>query len=431
MERIMANGRPPARLRSPKSLFWQVHKVSWCLMSALLVAATAQAEDGDLWSRTTLTGDWGGARSQLQDSGVSLGLESTTFYQGGLEGDGRKHFDASTRVDGFFNLDLQKLGLWQGGGLNGHIEYRGDNMQNFRGGAILPVNSGTMLPLNSGNEVEATSLYLSQMLGERTSMLLGKINAVDLLAADPFFGGWGTQRFWNMAFVAPPNGIVPAVLMGGLISHFAGPYTLNALVFDPTDQTDQYALNHLFGSGTAMQLSASWVGALDGRATSATLAATYSTKGGADLGELDLPPDARSGDKSSSHSVSLQVNHLLLQSSQVDGKGLGVYALGAINDGNPNAIKSSFAGGLAGHGMVPGRPNDSFGLGYFYYNFSDDLQSTLQPILDLGSEQGVELYYNLAVTPWLTLGGDFQWLEPALERKDRALVGGLRLRMVY
>lgn len=58
---------------------------------------------------------------------------------------------ASTRIDGFFNLDLQSLGLWQGGGLNGHLEYRGDNMQNFRGGAILPVNSGTMLPLNSGN----------------------------------------------------------------------------------------------------------------------------------------------------------------------------------------------------------------------------------------------------------------------------------------
>lgn len=407
------------------------HPVVWSWLASLLVSGSAIAESESLSSRTNLTGDWGGTRSQLQEQGVTLGLESTTFYQGGFEGDGRKHFDASNRVDAFITIDTEKIGLWDGGGLNGHLEYRGDNMQNFRGGAILPLNSGTMLPLNSGNELEATSLYLSQTLGESTSLLLGKINAVDLLAADPFFGGWGTQRFWHMAFVAPPNGIVPAVLMGGLVSHASGPYTFNALVFDPTDQTDDYSLNHLFDQGTAAQLSAGWAGVVDGRASGATLAATYSTKGGADLGELDLPADARSGDKSSSYSVSLQLSHLLLESRQVEGKGLGLYALTAVADGNPNAIKSSFAGGLAGHGMVPGRPDDSFGLGYFYYHFSTDLQSTLEPVLEFGNEQGVEIFYNVALTRWLTLGGDLQWLDPALENKNSALVGGLRLRIVY
>lgn len=362
---------------------------------------------------------------------MSLGFESTTFYQGAYQGDGRQHFDASNRLDGFIDIDTQTLGLWQGGGLHGHLEYREDRMQNFRGGAILPVNSGTMLPLNSGNELEATSLYLSQQLGEQTSLLLGKINAVDLLAADPFFGGWGTQRFWNMAFVAPPNGIIPAVLMGGVLSHSNGPYTFSAMVFDPIDQTDNYELDNLFDQGTAGQLSAGWAGSVAGRASSATLAATYSTKDGTDLSQLDLPADARSGQESNSHSISLQLSHLLIESRQVAGKGLGLYALTAVADGNPNPIKGSFAGGLAGHGMVPGRPNDSFGVGYFYYRFSSDLQSSLQPILELGNEHGVEVFYNLALTPWLTLGGDLQWLEPAREDKDQGVVGGLRLHVVY
>ncbi len=412
---------PPGRPRT----------LSLALASALLVAGESHAASDDLWSRSTLTGDWGGSRSQLQENGVTLGLESTTFYQGGLDGDGRKHFDASNRVDGFITIDTGKIGLWQGGGLNAHLEYRGDNMQNFRGGAILPVNGGTMLPMNSGNELQATSLYLSQLLGDSTSLMIGKINAVDLLAADPFFGGWGSQRFWNLAFVAPPNGIVPAVLMGGLISHTSGPFTFNALVFDPVDQTDNYSLKDLFSEGTAAQLSAGWAGAVAERPSSATLAVTYSTKDGADLSQLGLPADVRTDDKSNSHYVSLQLSHLLLESQQLEGKGLGLYALGAVADGNPNPIQSSFAGGLAGYGMVPGRVNDNFGVGYFFYNFSDDLQSTVSPILNLGDEQGLELFYNFAVTPWLTLGADVQWVDPALEGRDDAVVGGLRMRVVY
>jgi len=45
-------------------------------------------------------------------------------------------------------------------------------------------------------------------------MMVGKINAIDLLASHPFFGGWGTDRFWTVAFVAPPSGVVPPVIMG-------------------------------------------------------------------------------------------------------------------------------------------------------------------------------------------------------------------------
>lgn len=113
------------------------------------------------------------------------------------------------------------------------------------------------------------------------------------------------------------------------------------------------------------------------------------------------------------------------------GQGLGVYGLAALADGNPNAIRGSFAGGLAGHGMMPGRPGDNFGVDYFHYQFSNDLQSSPRPLLGLGNEQGVEVFYNLALTPWLTLGSDLQYLEPAQERKGPSLVGGLRLHVVY
>lgn len=49
-----------------------------------------------------LTGNWGGLRAQLLQRGVSLGLESTHFYQGSVSGDRNQDFDWGGRVDVFF-----------------------------------------------------------------------------------------------------------------------------------------------------------------------------------------------------------------------------------------------------------------------------------------------------------------------------------------
>ena len=80
-----------------------------------------------------LTGDWGGVRSQLTERGLSLDLEYTQFYQGLLSGDGNDDWDFGGRVDAFFNVDTGKLGLWQGGVLRTHAEYRyGDPLADIK-----------------------------------------------------------------------------------------------------------------------------------------------------------------------------------------------------------------------------------------------------------------------------------------------------------
>ena len=113
------------------------------------------------------------------------------------------------------------------------------------------------------------------------------------------------------------------------------------------------------------------------------------------------------------------------------GKGLGIYGKAAVTDGNPNPIKTSFIGGLAGHRIVPGRPHDSFGIGYFRYDFSDDLKSAVQPLLNIDAEQGIEVFYSLAVTPWFRVAADLQWIQPASGDNDDAWVGGLRANVRF
>jgi porin len=75
------------------------------------------------------------------------------------------------------------------------------------------------------------------------------------------------------------------------------------------------------------------------------------------------------------------------------------------------------------------RPDDTFGLGYFYANFSDVLQSAIDPLAQFDDEQGIELFYTVAVTPWLQLSLDLQYVHPATAVNANALVGGLRIRL--
>jgi porin len=407
-------------------------KVFFLAVAVTLLPWVTQAEDGDpLWSRETLTGDWGGARTWLAERGVTVQLEFTEFYQGMISGSGNNDFKPVGRSDGFVNFDTGKLGLWSGGGLNTHLEYRSGDGTLFRGGSLLPTNTGAALPLSETEQLVASSVYLTQRFSDSTSLMMGKINVIDLLARDPFFGGWGIHRFQNVAFVAPPSGLLPPVIMGGVLRQQFAPFSATLMIYDPKDQTDNYSPKGLFDDGVNVSLTAAWAGAVDGRSSSIALNGTYSTKDGTDLSQVLLPPEVKTEDKRGSYGVSLQGSHLLFESSMQRGQGLGVYGKAGISDGNPNPIRAYFVGGFAGHGIVPSRPLDSFGIGYFNYKFSEDLKNALDPSIKFNDEKGIEVFYNFALTPWFRLTADFQIVDPATGSNETEMFGGLRANVVF
>ena len=113
------------------------------------------------------------------------------------------------------------------------------------------------------------------------------------------------------------------------------------------------------------------------------------------------------------------------------GKGLGLYAKAAIADGNPNPVQRSFVGGVAGHAIVPGRPLDYFGVGYYFFNFSNELQNAVAPVARFNDEQGIEAYYAFVPAPWLRLSADLQWVNPANGANKAMWLGGLRARVEF
>jgi porin len=82
-------------------------------------------------------------------------------------------------------------------------------------------------------------------------------------------------------------------------------------------------------------------------------------------------------------------------------------------------------GGVGGTGLIPGRSLDNWGLGYYYAVLSPYLKDSLAPSLRIRDEQGWEIFYNFAVTPWLVLGADLQIIRPSLAN-ETAVFFGLR-----
>jgi porin len=405
------------------------------LLFSLTVAAMAGADEGTPgWSQGDyLTGDWGGLRTTLADNWLRYDLSYTGFYQSTLSGSGAvsDSFEYGDRLDALLDFDTAKLGLWEGGGFHTHLEYNFGQASVSKGGALLPSNAPAGLPQGYPEELVASSLYFSQRFSPSASMMIGKINMIDLLASDPFFGGSGNERFMNIGLVAPFNGAVPPVIMGGIFNYKIDPITWSLMIFDPNDQSGLYRLDDLFSDGVNVSLAGTWAGEWAGRPSSVNVQGVYSTQDKPDLRDSFLPPDLQTGRESGYWHAAVKVAHLLVESPTSPGEGLGVYGKVGVSDGNPNVFQASFAGGLAAHGMIPGRPDDVVGLGYVYYNFSDELQSVVEPLAEFEDEQGAELFYNFAITPFFRVSADLQWIDPGNGSSPSAWLGALRTSVAF
>jgi porin len=125
------------------------------------------------------------------------------------------------------------------------------------------------------------------------------------------------------------------------------------------------------------------------------------------------PPGLAPGTKKGSWLFGLSGQQYLVQDPADPQRGWGVCADVAWSDGNPNLVNWALFLGIAGSSLLPGRPDDRFGLGYFGAGVSDALESELAPLLHLRDESGIEAFYNMAVKPWLRVTADLQIIRPA------------------
>ena len=101
---------------------------------------------GDIWTRSTLSGDWWGVRNDLADKGVTLDMSITQVGQGVVAGGKNGAWEYGGRGDFILNLDSGKLGLWPGGFFNFEMEGNWGLAVNNKTGALMPVSTSQLFP---------------------------------------------------------------------------------------------------------------------------------------------------------------------------------------------------------------------------------------------------------------------------------------------
>jgi porin len=122
----------------------------------LIAAAEAQAQtplpslDGDFWTRTKLTGSWGGTRDDWAAHGATLDLDATETLQGVISGgipQTGTSAGSTLSSEALLSVETGKAGLWQGGFLKLRIENRMGESVLGRAGTVSPVYAQALFPL--------------------------------------------------------------------------------------------------------------------------------------------------------------------------------------------------------------------------------------------------------------------------------------------
>lgn len=396
---------------------------------------------GPLLERSKLTGNWFGTRDALRDHGFTWDISSTQFYQGVTTGGLRDGFAYGGRADYLLNINGEKAGLWKGLFIDLHGETRYGDSANDRTGTLLPVNIGLSVPVTDGTVTALTGVKITQALSENFAVFFGKINTADGFN-QPFTGGaMGINGFMNAGVLFPPilARTIPYSTYGAgfaVLRNFEPVFT--AAVFDTHNTPTTSGFDEFFTNGATVNLQANLPTKFRGLPGHYSIGGVYSSGTYTNLDNLpyflasrlqgELPPLPRT-------KGSWAVYGLFDQAVYVDPcnpkRSWGFFGHAGITDGNPNPLKWSSAVGVGGSSVLPCRKQDSWGVGYFYAGLSDDLKNFAPRLLPLGDEYGVELFYNIGVTPWCHITPDLQIVAPARQRADTALVFGVRAKIDF
>lgn len=406
---------------------------------------------GDLLERRYLTGDWGGARTDLADTGIQFGANWHQHVQGVASGGRNRTTRYGGTLDYELSFDLMRMGVLPGALVKLRAESRYGDSINGHSGSILPVNTDMLFPLTDTLDDDVpftlTTLSYLQMLSPTFGLIIGKMDTLDG-DGNEFASGRGTSQFMNANFIFDSVlalRLPYSTLGGGLVWMPDEHILVTTTLMNTTDSSTttgfsdiddgltwctearfQYRLGELPGgvNGGFLYSFDQDFARLDTRfvlrpgqglvreAADDTWAAYFS--GWQYLWVKDGPAAAA------------PVN---VSDGMPDHQGLGLFWRAGFADGDTNPVEWSASGGIGGRGLIPTRDDDTFGIGYFYTSIQPSRLTGLAGLRDYA--HGGEVFYSIAITPAARLTLDAQVLESPTSGGDAAVLLGLRLGLTF
>lgn len=473
LARIVACGVLTAPLRAePPAATAPANRDSAASTPTTMPSLIPQLPDytGDLLTRKYLTGDWGGARTTLAENGILFDVDVTQWLQGNAYGgkDTNSAFRYSGSADYWLKFDTARMGLWPGGLITLHGETQLGQSINRKVGALGAPNYQGLLPLpNESGLTTLSEFYLTQALSEKFVILAGKI---DLAAGDAnVFAHDQRTQFSNLMFRINPvvfSGAPYTAMTVGAVWLPSEWLTVSTFVNDndPDGAATTTGFNTAFHGrrwvSVAQEYDFTWKPF--GQTGHQRFGWLYTTKDFTDLetdSRIQLPVTLRTrallrrlrnappwvqavrlgrtvnrflnpDTRPDNWSIYYNFDQYVYTEPDDPEQGWGVFGRFGLAPSDANAFEEFYSLGLGGKGPVPGRDKDAWGVGYYLADTSGSLDS----LLGTHSEQGIELFYNIEVTPWLRITPDLQIIiDPGAGYRDRqtAIVYGLRAQMSF
>jgi len=417
---------------------------------------------GDFLHRSTMFGDVGGERQKIYEDGITFNVQLTQVFQWVASGGPRNLLSGKTKKNATsynglleygLTLDTGKAKMWPGGlfVVNAYTGFA-DDLPLQSGNVSLP-NFTSILPEPTPNRTFLQEYYFMQAFSERVSMVVGRVNVTNFLDKNRFANDPRNQ-FLNISMVNDPlyGAFISFSTYGLLVPIVITDYlTISPAVYDPNIQPGQWfkpgdGVGFFDDVGVAAEADLSWKlrqnlgGAL-------RVVGIYVTKDALATDNPRLPvqliegiePDTKSGN----WIIGLNAEQYLWKPSSAAQKksnvrtasfdfqepGIGLFGRFGYTPADRNLWNIYASGGVGGRGFVPSRPYDRMGLGAYWLKESKDLD--FLPVSALKNELGLEAFYNIALTPWLQLSVDFQWINTAVVKNENPIVLGTRLFTIF
>jgi porin len=415
---------------------------------ALAQSETTDAtKPADFWTRDSLTGSWGGLRDTLAEHGLSANFAVTYTFQGvtsgGFDGPLFDRFsdegDTGQTLSGdlALALDTEKAGWWSGGTVDARADARTGRSVLQRTGTVSAVDNDALFP-NVVDRFDETAgaitalTYTQHVVGE-WSVFGGLLNTAEGDENALAGSALSNAHFLNsaMLYSLVEDATVPNSALGGGASYESERLSGSLSVFGTEETAGRDPFEHTHGTTFSTEWTLSHT--LHEHEGAQTLGVLY----GIDTSRTDIAADPRlvlgnvlSGQavpSSSTDTWAVYYNAHQYLEGDAD-RGFGTFVRFGLSDGDANPVKWNAAGGLAGKGVLPSRPQDTWGLGGFYLGVS---HADLLEGLGVDDEFGGELFYTIAVAPWFRVTLDAQGIDPALPGADTAWVLGVRVHVTF